>query len=295
MAQSDKCKHAAPHEVDREARRILPLMARPGASARLVASKRYGEPPCAAVFIRGSKTRCKRIDVSILQALASRDLVSAQGVDRWRITEAGMAWVERHRAGEDGFRAQHQPVGYRTAETPDRVHRKLRVNTAESPLEWLRGRKDPDGGKFLSQEQFDAGERFRRDFTYASIAPSVTANWSGFHLPRENRRGHLGDDQLSDQTLAARQRFEAALKEVGPELGGLLVDICCLLMGLEEAERARLWPKRSAKVVLRLALAQLARHYGMELAPRSGSRRSRHHWAQPGYRPKISGASQNGA
>ena len=49
-----------------------------------------------------------------------------------------------------------------------------------------------------------------------------------------------------------------ALNTVGPELSQVLVDICCELKGLEEAERSHDWPQRAGKVVLRLALTRLA-------------------------------------
>lgn len=162
------------------------------------------------------------------------------------------------------------------------------IDPAESPLGWLRSRRDKHGESLIPDAEFEAGERFRRDFTIGGLMARTTMNWDALATGGERRSGGAGGAvSLSETADAARGRVKRALAAVGPEFAGLLVDVCCHLKGLSDVERDRQWPSRSGKVVLRLALAALARHYGLAdraIGPDAAPIRS---WGAPDYRPKI--------
>ncbi len=164
------------------------------------------------------------------------------------------------------------------------------LNPDESPLAWLRRRKDKDGESLISQAQFDAGERLRADFWFAQMTPRVTMSWSTVSPGQRRRRSGMAyraDADMTDTSAAARERVRRALATVGPELADILIDVCCHLKGLEAAERAAGWPQRSGKVVLQLALTRLARHYGIGAPPRPPASGAAHvrHWGSEDYRP----------
>ena len=92
---------------------------------------------------------------------------------------------------------------------------------------------------------------------------------------------------MSDRTSSAQERVRRALDDAGPEFAGVLIDLCCLEIGIEAVEAKRGWPRRSAKVVLNLALDRLARHYGIIA---QGPKRGRtQQWGTADYRPSIDG------
>ena len=154
-------------------------------------------------------------------------------------------------------------------------------NDAESPLSWLRTRRDRSGQPLISDAQYLAGERLRSDFERSMLAPRTTTSWE---MSGASGGGGAGLE-ISDGAIAARQRHHKALQAVGPELASILQHVCCMAAGLEEAERALNLPLRSGKAVLGLALTSLARHYGLLKEAKRGPGTTQ--WSLDDYRPSI--------
>ncbi len=166
-------------------------------------------------------------------------------------------------------------------------------NLSESPITWLFNRRDSDGQSLISEAQFNAAEKLRADFWFAQMTPNVTQSWNVTATIGGGRRGAPGAGvDLADNVIAAGERVRRALGAVGPEHAGILVDVCCHLKGLEDIERSAGWPRRSAKIVLGIALSALARHYGFARQESVRGGNAVRHWGGEGYRPSIDGAAE---
>ena len=164
----------------------------------------------------------------------------------------------RHRRGDGRIVREARVTGTR------KNIRRGPENQSESPLRWLRCRKDRNGRPLIDNAQFEAGERLRADYEFAQLGPRVTANWScSVRRSRAGRGATASADDVAIAILDAKARVSRALTSVGPEISGVLVDICCERKGLEDAEKENGWPQRAGKVVLQIALTRLARHYGL--------------------------------
>ena len=204
------------------------------------------------------------VDPAQLRAAFAAGLVERGGAGL-TLSPAGRARLRRLASGEEDFAAQHREIGTRRIAIAGAADEIVTVNHAARPVAWVRRRRGRAGEPIIDEGQFAAGERLRADHAFGAILPGMrgmawSALGSGAGGGTRDPRGGLVE--LTDATLAARARLERAIREVGPELAGVLIDVCCELKGLEQVERERRWPPRSAKVVLLLGLTRLARHYG---------------------------------
>ena len=256
----------------REARRILRRLCEPGALLAVA-------PEMDKAAVLKGTLRIAVVERVVAEAFALKDWIASrrqQGrVALYEITPAGRAALRRLLAEEEGHRAaapglaeaqspfaeQHRIWAERQIPAPgeDRP-RRMRYNLAESPLAVLARRRDKEGEPFLTPDLVAAGERLREDFELAQMGPRVAQNWERF-LTGADRGGVQPDSGLAEGPRRARDRVAAALRDLGPGLGDMVLRCCCYLEGLETAERRMGWSARSGKIVLRIALMRLRRHY----------------------------------
>lgn len=251
--------------LERDAQRLLQHLAEPGASA--------GPSPlgCGRIALyrsrAGATLGAGHVAGEAAQALIGRGLLEWRGEGRA---------ARLHRCVD--------PVPALSAVAAELPARPPGWNDRESPLLWLHRRPGKDGRPQISAEEFAAGERFRADLTRAGLLPRMTMNWDAAALPEERSAGPRDHGAASDAAIAARQRVRLACDRLGPDLSGIAIDVCGFLKGLDLIERERRWPARSAKVVLRVALAALAQHYGLDRRGRGAGIAG---WQAPGARPAI--------
>ena len=268
-----------PQMLAREGRRILRRLAEPGAVMAIAP-----EMEKAAVlreFPDGRSLRTAVLDRPIAQAFILKDWIACRKggrVSTYEITTAGRAALKRMIDEEDRrrqgmneattpFGDQHRVWGEREV-IDDAGPRRIRYNLAESPISVLGRRRDRDGKPFLEPDLVEAAERLREDFELAQMGPRIAQNWDRF-LTGGDRGAFQPDSGIGEGPSSARARVSVALRDLGPGLGDVALRCCCFLEGLEVAEKRMGWAARSGKIVLRIALMRLRRHYD-ETYGRSG-------------------------
>lgn len=177
-------------------------------------------------------------------------------------------WLRRFEAGDaNPYRQQHS--AYIEPKAKPDTDSKSRTLRDENPVAWLfrRAKKQSAGSLHsIGRNQVIASEQFRTDFEIGNITLGMKSNWLSPTARTNPRRGAGVNEatQIADRALSARGRFQDALSYVGPEFAPILVSVCCRSESLEQIERQYDWPRRSAKIVLGLALHKLTRYYGIE-------------------------------
>lgn len=246
-------------QIEAEALPILRRLCEPGA---LLAVARDMD---TAVIVReddsGKTFRTAVADRQIAQVLALKLWIQTADpslrIVRYFITNAGRAALRTLTARTEnraqGFR-DASPVGGSSWDTSDADGRGGKYFVVESPLVGLARRRDRDGAPFLAPEMVQAGERLREDYELCYFAERIPDDW-------KTALTEPFKENTAQATIDARARVLAALTDLGPGLADIALRCCCFLEGLEVTEKNMGWSARSGKIVLRIALQRLMRHY----------------------------------
>ena len=259
--------------LKREGLRVLRRLAEPGATLAIAPDMEK-----AVVMREFPDGRCARlavVDRGVAQGFVLQDWISCRKAGRvstYELSAPGRARLKRMIEEDDqarlasgmaeapmAFADQHRIWGDRLV-TGEEGARRVRHNLAESPVTVLGRRREKDGRPFLEPGLVEAAERLREDFELAQMGPRVAQNWERF-LTVSDRGGFHNDAGLAQGPRVARDRVAAALRDLGPGLGDVALRVCCFLEGIEAAEQRMGWAARSGKIVLRIALQRLRRHY----------------------------------
>ncbi|MCC5975740.1 MAG: helix-turn-helix domain-containing protein [Rubellimicrobium sp.] len=260
--------------IEYEAVRILRRLVEPGTVLAVARDMEMG------VVVRdvpgGPPERLAVVERVVAEAMALKDWIAcvdpAARISRYQATAAGKAAlrqligaVDARTRGFSEAQAAFDAARAERAEADDGLVRHMRTVLAESPLTALARRRDKEGRPFLDRELVAAGERLREDFELGQSGAAGIAGWEALlagevPAPAARARDGSGGGQ-SDGAKAARDRVMAALHDLGPGLADVTLRCCCFLEGLETLERRMGWSARSGKIVLRIALQRLRRHY----------------------------------
>ncbi len=260
-------------QLKREACRVLGHLTDPGAVLAVVADMEK-----AVIVIEnadGDTTRRATLDRTVAEALAFKRWIACDTpgkVLKYRITATGRAALGKILAQTE-MRALERSTGqvmglhedqsaFHHDRDRDDVHgkdaplrRQARFQSTETPLALLARRRDKDGNRFLGQDLVAVGERMHEDFVLTGLSHRRDETWDQFLCRAQDAPPD------SPQARRAQDRLVGALRDLGPGLGDAVLRCCCCLEGLELTEKRMGWSARSGKIVLRIALQRLKRHY----------------------------------
>ena len=111
---------------------------------------------------------------------------------------------------------------------------------------------------YLSDGHRESARRLVRMIERAQLRQRVTMSYDPTRI---GHRGANNQDTLAGTAAEARARLNDLARAMPPDCWGVVIDVCGFDKGLQQIELEKGWPRRSAKLVLRIALDQLAAHW----------------------------------
>lgn len=238
--------------------RALARLAASGAELRL-----DGAGPDYGVFTKRDRRRraLLRLRADEVRSLEADGVFEPCEDGAFVLSKAGLARVSREGAAPDeAFASQHHAIVSRDVIDSDGAFRKVRGVDAEAPMRRLAALKGPNGEPWLSQAELSAAGKLRSDWSVGELGLVRGSDWLG--APMGTTRGPANAQEAAmARRCDARRRLADALAKLAKPLRRVVERVCLYEEGLEALERSEGWPARSAKLALKLGLAQLAEDF----------------------------------
>lgn len=116
---------------------------------------------------------------------------------------------------------------------------------------------------FLATHHVAAAVRLESLIRRARLNPRLTMSYDPAAAGGGRQGAGNGVAEMNDTAAEARGKLNDLAATLSPDCWNVAFDVCGMGKGLQTIETERAWPRRSAKLVLRIALDQLAGQWGL--------------------------------
>jgi hypothetical protein len=235
-------------------------LSKPGATlARMPRGRYYG------VFPNGDRRRraVARLNEAGAKTLESEGAITRIGDDVFKASEAGVARARRDGAHpSEAFLTQHVVLEDRVVGYAARSTRTTRSVTRSPVLKRLANLCDAHGAPWLSADELRAAQVVRHYWEQSQIGLVRRSDLTAPPVASGARGAGNAVERAAAARIDAGRKVTDALGTLATPVRRIVERVCFLEEGFETMERREKWPPRSAKLALKLGLAQLAAAFG---------------------------------
>lgn len=194
-----------------------------------------------------ASNRCCSLPIFMVRELVSQGVLTKTG-QTYAATKEAKAWLKRRRLELlklDGC-------------TSSLINTKPALSANETIVRLSRKSKGEEQA-FLAAHHVTVANRVAALIEKSQLRQSVTQNLSVLRRPGKSLGGGAVD--LSDMAIDCRKHLDQLVQQLPRDCAGVVVDVCGFDKGLQQVEFERKWPRRSAKLILRMGLDHAAEYW----------------------------------
>ncbi|MCF6325803.1 MAG: DUF6456 domain-containing protein [Devosiaceae bacterium] len=197
--------------------------------------------------------------------------------DKCFASDAAAAWLRRQLSGGTGFGEQHRQI--------EKTGDGLCLNLRESALRIL-ATKTKGKPAFLLPHHLATANRVHALIMRTQMIQRTTMSYDPGRVGGKKSGSSVTFD-LADSAVDAKKQLAQLLDKLPLDCAGVIMDVCGFQKGLQLIETERQWPRRSAKLILRIGLEQLAEQFGLSNVATGAKSTGNRSWMQPGSSPDF--------